>query len=190
MIAPTPAADTAAITNTLRILRARELADRGRLREAEAGLAGADSPSANPALLHTLAVIVTRQGDHPRARRLWRQLAQVRPGDPEIEGMIEAIEIWQQRPVWVGYLPPAAAALLIGLLTLLLWPRAADAGRDSPEQARPAAVVQPVATVPVTPVVRTAPATPVRNTLPAVPVPVATPSPEPMVTFELPPPRR
>lgn len=186
MTAPTPAADSAAITDTLRILRARELADRGRLREAEAGLAGADSPSANPALLHTLAVIVTRQGDYTRARRLWRQLVQSRPADPEIEGMIEAIEIWQQRPAWVGYLPPAAAALLLGLLTLLLWPRA---DRDPHDQARPAAVVQPVATVPVTPVVTT-PASPVRNTLPAVPVPVATPSPEPMVTFELPPPRR
>lgn len=183
----TPATAQAAIPDTLRILRARELADKGRLREAEAGLAGADSSSADPALLHTLAVVVTRQGDYARARRLWRQLAQLRSGDPEIEGMIEAIEIWQERPAWIAYVPHVAAAALSLLLALLFWPRA-DAGR--PEQARPA-FVEPIATVPVTPVA-TAPVQPVRNTLPSLPPPAVRPTPEPMpmVTFELPPARR
>ncbi|MFH1498694.1 MAG: hypothetical protein ABII82_12815 [Verrucomicrobiota bacterium] len=191
MIAPAPAADHVAIPDTLRVLRARELAEQGRLREAEAGLAGADSPSADPRLLHTLAVVVTRQGDYARARRLWRQLAQIRPADPEIEGMIEAIETWQERPSWIGYAPHAATAALSLLLALILWPRAPADHR--PDHARPA-VVEPLPTVPVTPVVTAParPAQPVRNTLPAVPAPVVSPTPEPMpmVTFELPPARR
>jgi len=178
-----PAASTA-IPDTLRLLKARELAAQGRLREAEAFLGGADAPSADPALLQSLAVIVTQQGDYPRARRLWRQLLQARPGDLEAERMIEAIETWQARPAWIGYLPAAAACGLIALLALVFWPR--GGGTSAP------AAVEPLVVVPVEPVrpvpVATAPAP--RPVLRAPqPAPVAPPADEPMVTFELPAPR-
>ncbi len=181
---------TSAIPDTLLQLKARELADQGRLREAEALLASAESPSADPALLHTLAVIVTRQGDYPRARRLWRQLEQARPGDAEAERMIEAIENWQTRPAWIGYLPATAACAVIAILALVFWSRA---GNVAPSD-RPASI-ETIVTVPVTPVQTVQPATPTpaRLTPTAVtPRPVAAPEPAPIVTFELPPakPRR
>lgn len=176
------AAPTTTIPDTLRLLKARELANQGRLREAEALLGGAENPSADPSLLHHLAVIVTRQGDYPRARRLWRQLEQVRPGDAEALRMIDAIETWQDRPVWVGYVPAGAACLLVALLALILWPRGGESTHATPTP------IQPLATVPVTPVapVRTAPV----NTIPTPPPrQVAPAEPAPMVTFELPPPK-
>lgn len=180
----TSPADSTAIPDTLRLLKARELAAQGRLREAEAFLGGADAPSADPALLQSLAVIVTQQGDYPRARRLWRQLLQARPGDPEAERMIEAIETWQARPAWIGHLPAAAACGLIVLLALVFWPRGGETSVP--------VTVEPLVVVPVEPVrpepVATAPAP--RPVLRAPqPAPVAPPADEPMVTFELPAPR-
>lgn len=173
----------AAISDTLRLLHARQLAEQGRLREAEAALAGAESASADPALLHTLAVIVTRQGDYSRARRLWRQLEQARPGDVEAERMITAIETWQTRPAWIGYVPVAAACALGLLLAVFFWPYAPAKPKS---YTQPAATVEPLAIVPV------ATAGPASAPLPASPPAhqsAREPEPEvlPMVIFELPP---
>lgn len=179
---PAAPAETPVIPQMLRLLKARELAEQGRLREAETMLAGAESPSADPDALHTLAVIVTRQGDHERARRLWQRLAQARPGDAEAERMIEAIDVWEERPAWMVFAPAAAVALLLVVGALIFWPRGEAVARQTP--------------VPIQPVVVTGPATPVR-VVPAATAPAqvrtaptsqaASSQASPMVTFELPP---
>lgn len=113
-----------AIPLALRLVQARELADAGRPDEAERLLA--PSPAAlpeEPLALHTLAVIVTRRGDYPRARRLWQQLARIQPANREAAAMLEAVDDWTGRPAWMAAAPAVAALavlLLVGLATAAL----------------------------------------------------------------------
>ncbi len=166
-----------AIPLALRLLQARELAEAGRPDEAERHLApdGASSLPDEPLALHTLAVIVTRRGDYPRARRLWQQLARQEPGHPEAAAMLDALDDWDARPAWMRAAPAlalAAVALLVVSLVVVLVraPRTASAPAPIPAYA---ATPRPVAAQPLPP-----------------PAPAEEDAPPPTVSFSIQPPRR
>lgn len=176
---------SAAIPLALRLAQARELADSGRPDEAERLLA--PSPAAlpdDPLALHALAVIVTRRGDYPRARRLWQHLARAQPGHPEAAAMLDAIDTWTTRPAWMRFTPPLVlVAAPAALLLLVAWLAFAPS-RRAPALARPT----PAAPVPYA---ATPPAAPVRP-LSVAPPPAAAPppapaeeEPAPAVTFQV-----
>jgi hypothetical protein len=161
-----PAEPPAAIPHTLRIFKAEALSRQGLHREAEALLGGVANPPDDPVLLHALATVVTRQGDHERSRRLWRLLQTRQPGHREAERMLLAIETWEERPAWVRFAPAGAAALLV--LGLAIW------ALFSPGQSRrepSATAATPVAPLPAS-----------TRVTAVAPLPVVTPAPYPPST--------
>ena len=116
-----PAPEIEAIETTLRLNQALQLARRGRLREAESIVVPGGGAPRTPLELHALAALATGAGDYNRALPIWRQLAQAEPGHAEARRMIAAIELWQIRPSWYGFLLPGAGVLgLIVLVVVLL----------------------------------------------------------------------
>ena len=79
---------TAPILTSLRLLKALDLARRGKIKAAQAVLENEGAPPENPVELHALAALVTREGDYLRALRLWRLLLEREPGHYEAKRMI------------------------------------------------------------------------------------------------------
>lgn len=110
------------LETTLRLLRAQQLARRGRVREAMTALApGGVAP--DPLSLQAMAALATAVGDYRMALPLWRQLLERDPANAEARRMIYLIEVWQRRPQWMRWVWPlvgvaVAAALAVVLLTL------------------------------------------------------------------------
>lgn len=183
---------SATIPLALRLVQARTLADADRPDEAERILApNANALPDDPLAVHTLAVIVTKRGDYPRARRLWQHLARLQPGQPEAPEMIEAIDNWVARPAWVRFAPPVAAVLAVVLVTVLIFSRRSHSAPTAAVPARVAPVTTPYAvSAPVTAPVAARPvaagisSTAVRPSAVA-PTPVVTAEPLPMITFEV-----
>jgi hypothetical protein len=103
----------APILTSLRLQKALSLARRGKLRAAQAFLGAEGTVPENPVELHALAALVTSEGDHPRALRLWRALLEREPGNAEAKRMIASIELWLSRPPWVRFVPAGAVALIV-----------------------------------------------------------------------------
>ena len=185
-----------AIPLALRLLQARELAEAGRPDEAERLLEpdGASSLPDEPLALHTLAVIVTRRGDYPRAHRLWQQLARQEPGHPEAAAMLDALDDWAARPAWMRAAPTlalAAVALLVVSLVVVLVraPRTATAPATAPVAATapaPAAAPTPLAPIPA---YAATPRPVAAQPLPP-PAPAEEDAPPPTVSFSIQPPRK
>jgi hypothetical protein len=109
------------LETSLRLLQALHLARRGRLREAAAVVAPGGTPPANATELQAFAALTTGQGDYRRALPLWQLLRRRDAFNDEAKRMIEAIELWQARPVWMKFIVPGMAALLgVALLVVLL----------------------------------------------------------------------
>jgi hypothetical protein len=119
------AAPTAeSIATCLRLGKSLGLARQGRLREAQQLLAAEGTLPDSSLELHALASLATGDGDYSRAQRLWRLLLQREPGHAEAKRMIDAIELWTTRPVWMNYVPIftmlASGALVLGLVAWLM----------------------------------------------------------------------
>lgn len=106
------------LETTLRLLRAQQLARRGRLREAMGVLAPAGVSTADPISLHALAALATGAGDYRAALPLWRALLERDSGHAEARRMIYVIELWLARPPWMRWVWPAVGAL--GAIVLLV----------------------------------------------------------------------
>jgi len=141
------AAPTAeSIATCLRLGKSLGLARQGRLREAQQLLAAEGTLPESSLELHALASLATGDGDYARAQRLWRLLLQREPGHAEAKRMIDAIELWTTRPVWMNYLPIGATLagvmLLIGLIAWMMTDSepapAAKPPAPSPVQSTPA----------------------------------------------------
>jgi len=117
---------------SLRLLKALNLAKRGKMRAAQALLAAEGSVPENLVELHALAALVTSEGDYPRALRLWQLLLDREPRHAEARRMIASIELWLSRPLWVRYIPAGAAALLVVIGVVI-----AALSADSPPQPAP-----------------------------------------------------
>ena len=131
----------AAISTTLRLLKALRLARRGKMRAAQALLGAEGTLPENPVELHALAALVTSEGDYPRALRLWQVLLKRDPGHREAQRMIASIELWLSRPPWVRYLPIGAAVLLVMIVILVL----ASTGGSPPRAVQPVPAARPTA---------------------------------------------
>ncbi|MFT3829233.1 MAG: hypothetical protein QM691_05940 [Opitutaceae bacterium] len=109
---------------SLVLLRAQQLARRGRLREAMAVLAPGGVPPATPLLLQAYAALATGAGDYRTALPVWRQLYQQDPANAEARRMIYVIELWSRRAPWMQWFWPAVitagVALVAAVLLLLL----------------------------------------------------------------------
>lgn len=156
--------EPSAVSHALLLLKAEQLTNQGRFREAEALFGGDDvRPPDDPLMLHGLAAVVTRSGDYLRARRLWRLLQHRQPGHREAERMLAALDCWEGRPRWVRLAPGASAALLVMTAAIWFWhaqtaPRPATA--PNPAHATAVAPAQPAptgATPPPQPAEETAP---------------------------------
>jgi len=108
------------ILSCLRLLKALSLSRRGKMRAAQALLAAEETSPQNLVELHMLAALVTKEGDYPRALRLWRLLLEREPRHPEAKRMIASIELWLSRPPWVRYVPMGAAVLLAVVIISVL----------------------------------------------------------------------
>jgi hypothetical protein len=115
-----PASPTESIGTTLNLAKALALARSGQMKAAQAMLAASGGPPEDPVELHALAALVTSAGDFPRALTLWRQLLQRDPRHAEARRMIAAIELWQMRPPWYGFIPVGAATFGVVLLVVVL----------------------------------------------------------------------
>lgn len=145
---------------SLRLVKALDLARHGAMKEAEATLAPPGAIPDSSVALQALAALATSQGDYTRALRLWRLLQQREPNHAEAHRMIEAIELWQDRPAWFRFLPLVAGLIAAALLTgLLIWALSDD---TPPPRPRP-----PIAA----PVISPAPTAPTRSEVPAVTMP-------------------
>ncbi len=109
------------IALSLRLIKVNEFARHGRLKEAKALLAPNGVPPENPIELETFAGLVTREGDYPRALRLWQTLLQRDPRHAEARRMIDALEVWMARPPWFQFLPVGAGAALLLLVVVAWW---------------------------------------------------------------------
>lgn len=153
---------TAPILTSLRLLKALDLARRGKIKAAQAVLENEGAPPENPVELHALAALVTREGDYLRALRLWRLLLEREPGHYEAKRMIASIELWISRPAWVRLVPAGAVALAV-VIALVAWalstsspPRPARnvpspppaPASVSPARSRPVSPPPPIITVP------------------------------------------
>jgi hypothetical protein len=110
----------APILTSLRLLKARNLARRGKMRAAQALLGAEGSVPENLVELHMLAALVTSEGDYPRALHLWRMLLNLDPRHAEARRMIAAIELWLSRPPWVRYVPAGVVALLVVIVVAVV----------------------------------------------------------------------
>ncbi len=110
----------APILTCLRLLKALDLSRRGKMRAAQSLLVAEETAPENLVELHALAALVTREGDYPRALRLWRMLLERDPRHAEAGRMIASIELWQSRPPWVRYVPAGAAALAVVIIALVV----------------------------------------------------------------------
>ncbi len=117
-------AGTEHLETSLLLLRAQQLARRGRLREAMAVLAPGGVPPASPLLLQAYAALATGARDYRTALPVWRELHQQDPANLEARRMIYAIELWSRRAPWMQWFWPAVTlggvALLAAVLLLLL----------------------------------------------------------------------
>jgi len=175
-------AQTDAIARTLRLSRARDLADQGRWLEAEHELCPHGDLPDDELMLHACAVVVTRSGNQARALPMWRLLQQRSPGHAEAGAMIAAIELWLSRPWWHRYVPAAAGVLAL-LVMIPVCMLAFSSPKPSPSSRTPAA--QSLSQAPVSVAPR---ATSASSPLQAAPLPVrpATPPQEeegPRITF-------
>ena len=127
----------APILSCLRLMKALELARRGRMRAAQALLAAEETAPENLVELHALAALVTSEGDFPRALRLWQMLLERDPRNTEAKRMIASIELWVSRPPWVRYVPAGAVALVV-LIALIIVAVAAFSGGSAPKPGRTA----------------------------------------------------
>src|SRR4051812_34724356 len=109
------------IALSLRLAKAGEFARAGRLKEAKSVLTPDGLPPENPLALHTLAALVTREGDYARALGLWRALLQRDPRNTEAQRMIAAIDVWTTRPAWYRFIPAAAGVTLLLTVSLIFW---------------------------------------------------------------------
>ncbi len=91
------------LETSLRLLRAQQLARRGKLREAMAVVAPGGIPTADPLCLHALAALATGAGDYRTALPLWRTLLEREPGHAEARRMVYASELWLARPPWMKW---------------------------------------------------------------------------------------
>jgi hypothetical protein len=112
------------LETSLVLLRAQQLARRGRLREAMGVLAPGGIPPADPLLLQAFAALATGAGDYRTALPLWRELYQRDPANAEARRMIYVIELWSRRAPWMQWFWPAtilgAIALVAAVLLLVL----------------------------------------------------------------------
>lgn len=112
------------LETALRLLQAQQLARRGRLREAMAVVAPGGVPPADDTSLQTFAALATGAGDYRTALPLWRLLLEREPGHREARRMIEAIELWLARPLWMRWVGIAAAVLgalvVVGVLLVFV----------------------------------------------------------------------
>lgn len=162
------------ISLSLRMAKALSLARVGKLRDAQAMIAGDRAIPEHPIALEALAALVTSEGDYLRALKLWELLLQRDPHHPEARRMVSAIELWLSRPSWMRYLPLATATIVALLVAGFLWAIVSTSEEPSPKpRTSPAAVGSPVARPP-------AQATPVQQTAPAL---TPRPAPPPTVTF-------
>ena len=115
-----PALPTDSIGTTLNLAKAFALARSGQMKAAQAVLTTSGGTPDDPIELHALAALVTSAGDFSRALTLWRQLLQREPRHAEARRMITAIERWQIRPSWYGFIPMGAATLGVVLLVIVL----------------------------------------------------------------------
>jgi hypothetical protein len=178
--------EPSAVSHALLLMKAEQLTRQGHFREAEALFGGDEArPPEDPLLLHGLATVVTRSGDYPRARRLWRLLQHRQPGHREAERMLAALDCWEERPLWVRLAPAMSAALLVMAVGIWFWqvqtePGAAMAtapAQPAPVQTTPMRVSAPAPAAPVNP-------TPIRAVV-APPPPIEEPLPP--VKFQMPP---
>lgn len=134
------------IATCLRLGKSLGLARQGRLREAQQLLAAEGTLPDSSLELHALASLATGDGDYARAQRLWRLLLQREPGHAEAKRMIDAIELWTTRPVWMNYLPIgvtlAGVMLVLGIAAWMMTdttePTAAKKPTERPVQIVPA----------------------------------------------------
>jgi hypothetical protein len=139
-------ADTSpsSISLALRMAKALALARRGKLRDAQAVIAGDRAIPDEPLALEAVAALATGEGDYVRARKLWELLRQRSPGHPEANRMISAIDLWQSRPIWMRYVPWAAGvAGALVLILMLLWALDASAPKPAPNHKRAATFSAP-----------------------------------------------
>jgi hypothetical protein len=115
-----PVSPTDSIGTTLNLAKALALARSGRMKAAQAVLTVSGGTPDDPIELHALAALVTSAGDFSRALTLWRQLLQREPRHVEARRMIAAIELWQMRPSWYGFIPVGVATLGVVLLVIVL----------------------------------------------------------------------
>ncbi|PTY08161.1 hypothetical protein DB347_00820 [Opitutaceae bacterium EW11] len=154
--------------------KALSLARAGKLREAQAMIAGERAIPDHPIALEALAALVTSEGDYLRALKLWELLLQRDPNHPEARRMVAAIGLWVSRPPWMKYVPLTAATLVALLFAGLLWAFASTSEPPPKPRAVPAAVESPVARPPAQSQPQSAPAITPR---PAPPPTVAFPTP-------------
>jgi hypothetical protein len=137
----------APILTSLRLLKAMNLARRGKMRAAQALLGAEGSAPENLVELHALAALVTSEGDYPRALRLWRLLLDREPRHAEAKRMIASIELWLSRPPWVRYVPAGAMALLVVIVVVVAALSADSSPPPSPPP--PPASLSPAASRPL-----------------------------------------
>ncbi len=149
-----PAASAPALTATLRLTQALQLARQGKLSAAQQILCPTGAEPETAVELQALAALVTLAGDYPRALALWQRLQTQEPQHAEAARMIACIELWQSRPAWYRYIPWAlgglAAVLVLGLV---LW------ASSTPPPKRPAPILHaPASAAPAQPKAAPAPA--------------------------------
>jgi hypothetical protein len=138
-----------AISLSLRMSKAMALARAGRLQEAQKVVADERTIPDDLLALHALAALVTSEGDHLRALKLWEVILQRDPAHAEAKRMIAAIELWIMRPSWYRHLPWIGAVAALLIVALILWIALPAGGARATPTERPAAPVEAVETSPV-----------------------------------------
>ncbi|MGA3008380.1 MAG: hypothetical protein ABSE59_10870 [Opitutaceae bacterium] len=110
----------ASIGTSLNLAKALDLARHGQIDAAQALLTSSGNPPEDPIELHALAALATSTGDFPRALALWRRLQDKDPRHAEARRMIDAIELWENRPPWYRFIPAGAAAVGVAVVAIFV----------------------------------------------------------------------
>lgn len=166
------------IAINLRVAKAMGLTRQGKVKEAEALLAGDRTIPEDDLSLEFLASLATAQGDYLRALRLWEQLLQRAPEHANARKMIDAIELWLSRPSWAKYVPYAGIAAAALIVAGIFWSVASDSSVPPPRPAK-SAVGSPLGVSPGSTSASSPIYTPPPRPAPSAPTPVVSfPSPK------------